>query len=273
MQKRQELYINFLAQGIEGSLTPREKSVIQMIADGKSFEEIGILFSVTRERIRQIADKASRKIARIMRDQEAERRRKQLREEAKTKNLDSLMLEDLEISRRTYNGLRNCGVDQINQLANLTEADLLHTKNFGRKSLFELKEVLAQLGLGLGEESKPISPLKPQKRQADELTECCCRENFIPFYIITEECYKKTDISAVKPVWMVWRFEGSDKMRLYTLDEIENEYGKVEAQSYKVKKPLDEVHDMVIWTETFVIIISSNGHWEWLQSIPRNPSL
>lgn len=149
MKKRQEMYRNFLTHGEVSQLTPKEEKVVQMIADGKDFNEIGVHFDVTRERIRQIADKASRKIGRILESQEVEQKRKERVEETQTKGVEGLTVEDLELSRRTYCSLLNVGITHVSQFAGISEAELLRTKNFGRKSLNELKEVLAQVGVRL----------------------------------------------------------------------------------------------------------------------------
>ena len=57
---------------------------------------------------------------------------------------------DLELSVRSANCLKNAGIDYIWELVEKTEAEMLKTKNFGRKSLSEIKEVLMDLGLGFG---------------------------------------------------------------------------------------------------------------------------
>ena len=59
-------------------------------------------------------------------------------------------LDDIEISVRTANCLQNLGVEYIWQLCQWTEARLLKTRNFGRKSLIEIRDILAELGLELG---------------------------------------------------------------------------------------------------------------------------
>lgn len=149
MKQRQELYTNFLAQGGGQKLSPREEKIITMIVDGKDFEEIGKHFAVTRERIRQIADKTSRKIKRIAGNEEAERLRNEKIAETKTKDINGLTVEDLAISVKAYNCLRNAGITHVVQLAGVSEAELLRTKNFGEKSLSEIKEVLAVVGIKL----------------------------------------------------------------------------------------------------------------------------
>jgi DNA-directed RNA polymerase subunit alpha len=59
-------------------------------------------------------------------------------------------IEELELSVRSYNCLKNANIRSIRELVAKTENDLLKTKNFGRKSLNEIKEILQTMGLSLG---------------------------------------------------------------------------------------------------------------------------
>jgi DNA-directed RNA polymerase subunit alpha len=59
-------------------------------------------------------------------------------------------VEELELSVRSYNCLKNANIRTIRELVQKTEAEMLKTKNFGRKSLNEIKEILSSMGLGLG---------------------------------------------------------------------------------------------------------------------------
>jgi DNA-directed RNA polymerase subunit alpha len=59
-------------------------------------------------------------------------------------------VEELELSVRSANCLKNADIHKIYQLVSKTEAEMLKTKNFGRKSLNEIKEVLTEMGLTLG---------------------------------------------------------------------------------------------------------------------------
>ena len=59
-------------------------------------------------------------------------------------------VEELELSVRSYNCLKNANIRTIRELVQKTEAEMLKTKNFGRKSLNEIKEILAGMGLSLG---------------------------------------------------------------------------------------------------------------------------
>ena len=59
-------------------------------------------------------------------------------------------VEELELSVRSYNCLKNANIRTLRELVQKTEGDMLKTKNFGRKSLTEIKDILATMGLGLG---------------------------------------------------------------------------------------------------------------------------
>ena len=59
-------------------------------------------------------------------------------------------VEELELSGRSANCLKKADIHKIFQLVSKTEAEMLKTKNFGRKSLNEIKEVLVDMGLSLG---------------------------------------------------------------------------------------------------------------------------
>jgi DNA-directed RNA polymerase subunit alpha len=59
-------------------------------------------------------------------------------------------VEELELSVRSYNCLKNANIRTIGELVQKTESEMLKTKNFGRKSLNEIKEILTSMGLSLG---------------------------------------------------------------------------------------------------------------------------
>jgi DNA-directed RNA polymerase subunit alpha len=59
-------------------------------------------------------------------------------------------VEELELSVRSANCLKNASINKIYQLVQKSETEMLKTKNFGRKSLNEIKEVLSEMGLSLG---------------------------------------------------------------------------------------------------------------------------
>ena len=59
-------------------------------------------------------------------------------------------VDELELSVRSANCLQNANIRHIGELVQRTESEMLKTKNFGRKSLNEIKEVLTSMGLELG---------------------------------------------------------------------------------------------------------------------------
>ena len=77
-------------------------------------------------------------------------------EEAEDKDRSALLehlnrsVDELELSVRSANCLKNSCIRHIHELVQKTEAEMLKTKNFGRKSLNEIKEILAGMGLSLG---------------------------------------------------------------------------------------------------------------------------
>jgi len=70
-------------------------------------------------------------------------------------------VDELELSVRSANCLQNANIKTIGDLVQRTEAEMLKTKNFGRKSLKEIKEILAEMGLSLGMKLENWPPKSP----------------------------------------------------------------------------------------------------------------
>ena len=83
-------------------------------------------------------------------------------------NLDR-SVEELELSVRSYNCLKNANITTIRELVQKSEQEMLRTKNFGRKSLNEIKEILTAMGLSLGmkfdEKGNAIMPTQEAPQQ------------------------------------------------------------------------------------------------------------
>jgi DNA-directed RNA polymerase subunit alpha len=81
-------------------------------------------------------------------------------------------VEELELSVRSANCLQNANIKYIYELVQKTEAEMLKTKNFGRKSLNEIKDILSEMGLSLGMKLEgfvpPSQPPKPADSDVDE---------------------------------------------------------------------------------------------------------
>ncbi|HEY5895093.1 MAG TPA: DNA-directed RNA polymerase subunit alpha [Chthoniobacterales bacterium] len=71
-------------------------------------------------------------------------------ENSRLKKLLNMSVNEIELSVRAANCLNNANITTVGQLAQKTEAEMLKYRNFGKKSLNEIKDKLTQLGLGLG---------------------------------------------------------------------------------------------------------------------------
>ena len=78
---------------------------------------------------------------------------------------------ELELSVRSANCLKNAEITLIGELVQKTESEMLKTKNFGRKSLNEIKTILNEMGLFLGMKLENFPPLKPTENIDEEKEE------------------------------------------------------------------------------------------------------
>jgi len=76
---------------------------------------------------------------------------------------------ELELSVRAANCLRNANIRYIGELVQKTEQEMLKTKNFGRKSLNEIKEILVEMGLNLGMKLENFSPPDQMPERKEEV--------------------------------------------------------------------------------------------------------
>jgi DNA-directed RNA polymerase subunit alpha len=115
--------------------------------------------------------------AKILRDQlsifvnfeeeEVEVRTAQIPRPAQLHDILFRPVEELELSVRSANCLQNADIKYIGELVQKSESDMLKTKNFGRKSLNELKEILAGLGLEFGMALESF----PQRKDLESMRE------------------------------------------------------------------------------------------------------
>lgn len=80
-------------------------------------------------------------------------------------------VDELELSVRAYNCLKNANIRTIGELVQRTESEMLKTKNFGRKSLNSIKGILADMGLHLGMRLENFPPLEGKKEEEPEEAE------------------------------------------------------------------------------------------------------
>jgi len=76
-------------------------------------------------------------------------------------------VDELELSVRSYNCLKNANIQTIGELVQKTDAEMLKTRNFGKKSLNEIKSILTEMGLSLGMKLENFPP----KQQEDTATD------------------------------------------------------------------------------------------------------
>jgi DNA-directed RNA polymerase subunit alpha len=126
-----------------GQQTDYDKLTLEVWTDGSVSPEDGVAYA-----------------AKILKDQlsmfinfeeQAEEAAPQVSEEEEKLNENLWRsVDELELSVRSANCLQNASIKLIGELVQRTEAEMLKTKNFGRKSLKEIKEILAEMGLSLG---------------------------------------------------------------------------------------------------------------------------
>jgi DNA-directed RNA polymerase subunit alpha len=126
-----------------GQITDYDKLVIEVWTDGSLNPEDAIAYSA--KILKQQLDV-------FVNFEEVDEEIKPETEEEKG-NINEVLLrsvEDLELSVRSANCLKNAGINSIGELVQKTEAEMLKTKNFGRKSLSEIKDILTEYGLTFG---------------------------------------------------------------------------------------------------------------------------
>ncbi|MGQ9646739.1 MAG: DNA-directed RNA polymerase subunit alpha [Thermodesulfobacteriota bacterium] len=115
--------------------------------------------------------------AKILKDQlsifitfeEEEEEEETAAEHAETEKLNENLfrsVDELELSVRSANCLKHANIKLIGDLVQKTEAEILATKNFGRKSLNEIKEILAEMGLNLGMKLDHWPPKKEEEMES-----------------------------------------------------------------------------------------------------------
>jgi len=126
-----------------GQRTDYDKLTMEIWTDGSVTPEDAIAYSakILKEQLQIFINFAEEEEPEPIVDEEPE--------QEFNENL-SKRVDELELSVRSQNCLQNAGIEYIYQLVEKTEPEMLKTKNFGRKSLNEIKEILGDLGLSLG---------------------------------------------------------------------------------------------------------------------------
>ena len=152
-------------------MTERERNVVnQRLRQHLTYEEIASIYDVTRERIRQIFNRALRKAKKSIVAHQAEVVRKEnekkllelkekqqqakkvyenTQKEILNKDIDFIWIEDMDFSVRAYNCLKRRGINSLGELILYSEGDIRKIKHLGLKTLEEIKAKLKEFGLHL----------------------------------------------------------------------------------------------------------------------------
>ncbi|MEY4631699.1 MAG: hypothetical protein RIQ81_1819 [Pseudomonadota bacterium] len=102
-------------------------------------------------------------------EEEEQRRAEEVKPSSPSLN-DNLFktVDSLELSVRAANCLENANIKYIGELVTKSEAEMLKTKNFGRKSLNEIKDILAEMGLSLGMKIEGFDPSSLRQKDQEQ---------------------------------------------------------------------------------------------------------
>jgi len=149
--------VNFVvSQARVGQVTNYDKLTLEVWTDGTVTPEDAVAYAskILKEQFSVFINFSEEEEPPIEETQE--------KDQINRENLDRLV-DELELSVRSANCLKNANIHYIGELVQRTEQEMLKTKNFGRKSLNEIKTVLKELGLELGMKLEGWVP--PDKRE------------------------------------------------------------------------------------------------------------
>ncbi len=136
--------VNYLVEAARvGQATDYDKLSLDVWSNGSVSpqEAVGLAAKLLRDHLTIFVNfEEESQVDEVMVDRERD-----LRNENLNRSVD-----ELELSVRSYNCLKNANIRTIGELVQKTEGEMLKTKNFGRKSLNEIKEILGTMGLSLG---------------------------------------------------------------------------------------------------------------------------
>jgi DNA-directed RNA polymerase subunit alpha len=137
--------VNFTVSNARvGQMTDYDKLTVEVWTDGSAKPEDAVAYAakIMKEQLTIF----------INFDEESEPLLLEESQEEKDKVNENLYrtVEELELSVRSANCLKNAGIKLIGELVSKTEAEMLKTQNFGRKSLNEIKDILNDMGLTFG---------------------------------------------------------------------------------------------------------------------------
>jgi len=133
-----------VTQARVGQVTDYDKLTMEIWTDGSVFPEDALAYAA------KILKEQLNVFINFDEEPEIEEEEKEEKKEPELNENLFRSVDELELSVRSSNCLKNADIRYIGELVQKTEAEMLKTKNFGRKSLNEIKEILAEMGLSLG---------------------------------------------------------------------------------------------------------------------------
>ena len=144
-----------------GQITDYDKLTLEVWTDGSVVPEDAVAYAA------KILKEQMNPLINFEEEPEPEVEEKEVKEETPNENLFRPVSE-LELSVRSANCLKNANIALIGELVQYTEAEMLKTKNFGRKSLNEIKSILDGMGLSLAMKADNLPLTKIQNQVEDE---------------------------------------------------------------------------------------------------------
>lgn len=145
-----------------GQITDYDKLTLEVWTDGSVLPEDAVAFAA------KILKEQMTPFINFEEEPEPVEEEEEEKEESLNENLFRPVSE-LELSVRSANCLKNANITYIGELVQKTETEMLKTKNFGRKSLNEIKAILEEMGLHLGMKLENFQvPEKPKESEEDE---------------------------------------------------------------------------------------------------------
>lgn len=147
-----------------GQITDYDKLTIEIWTDGSVSPEDALAYSA------KIIKEQMTPFINFEEEPEPEEREEETEGERLNENLFRPVSE-LELSVRSANCLKNADITLIGELVQKTEGEMLKTKNFGRKSLNEIKTILSEMGLSLGMKLTDFPPKESEAENQEEENE------------------------------------------------------------------------------------------------------
>jgi DNA-directed RNA polymerase subunit alpha len=154
--------VNYLVSNARvGQITDYDKLTLEVWTDGSVAPEDAVAYAA------KILKEQMQPFINFEEEPEPEEEEGQEEEEKLNDNLFRPVSE-LELSVRSANCLKNANITLIGELVQKSEAEMLKTKNFGRKSLNEIKGILEEMGLSLGMKLDNFPIPKKSEEEVDE---------------------------------------------------------------------------------------------------------